>query len=306
MKISSEVKVGLIGLATLLILIWGINYLKGRNILNSTYTLHAFFENSGGLENSSPVIMNGMKIGYIDNIVLQPELSLPVHVFIHIEKQYTVKHGSRAILFSADMLGTKAIRIESSSGELSMLHQDTILTSAEADMLSSLSAQVMPVMEQIGGLAESLDSVVQKLDRLMASDSPAEVLEDLSEISASLSASFNPGGALHSSIQNLESFTSMLDSQKDEIASMTSHLNSISESLDSAGVGQIAEELKIASGAFAQLLEQLNSGEGTMGKLLYSDSLYMHLQNLVTDLDSLVLDLNENPKDYVHFSLFGK
>ena len=306
MKISSEVKVGLIGIATLLILIWGINYLKGRNILNSTYTLHAFFENSGGLENSSPIIMNGMKIGYIDDIILQPELSLPVHVFIHIEKQYPVNHGSKAILFSADMLGTKAIRIESSREQGTMQHQDTILTSAEADMLSSLSAQVMPVMGQIGDLAESLDSVVQKLDRLMESDSPAEILEDLSEISASLSTSLNPGGALHSSFLNLDSFTGMLESQKEEIASMTSHLNSVSEALDSAGIVQIAEELKTASGAFAQLLEQLNSGEGTMGKLLYSDSLYMHLQNLVADLDSLVIDLNENPKDYVHFSLFGK
>lgn len=306
MKISSEVKVGLIGIATLLILIWGINYLKGRNILNSTYTLHAFFENSGGLENSSPIIMNGMKIGYIDDIILQPELSLPVHVFIHIEKHYPVNHGSKAILFSADMLGTKAIRIESSREQGTMQHQDTILTSVEADMLSSLSAQVMPVMEQIGDLAESLDSVVQKLDRLMESDSPAEILEDLSEISASLSTSLSPGGSLHSSFLNLDSFTTMLESQKEEIASMTSHLNSISEALDSAGIEQIAEELKTASGAFAQLLEQLNSGEGTMGKLLYSDSLYMHLKNLVADLDSLVIDLNENPKDYVHFSLFGK
>lgn len=306
MKISSEVKVGLIGIATLLILIWGINYLKGRNILNSTYTLHAFFENSGGLENSSPIIMNGMKIGYIDNIILQPELSLPVHVFIHIEKQYPVNHGSKAILFSADMLGTKAIRIECSREQGTMQHQDTIFTSAEADMLSSLSAQVMPVMEQIGDLAESLDSVVQKLDRLMESDSPAAILEDLSEISASLSTSVNPGGALHSSFENLESFTSMLDSQKEEIASMTSHLNSISEALDSAGIEQIAEELKSASGAFALVLEQLSSGEGTMGKLIYSDSLYVHLNNLVADLDSLVIDLNENPKDYVHFSLFGK
>ncbi|MCD4710049.1 MAG: hypothetical protein K8R52_04325 [Bacteroidales bacterium] len=63
MKISSEAKVGLIGIATLVILIWGINYLKGRNILNNTYTLHAFYEDSEGLESSAPIVMNGMKIG---------------------------------------------------------------------------------------------------------------------------------------------------------------------------------------------------------------------------------------------------
>ncbi len=66
MKLSIEAKVGFIGIATLVVLIWGINYLKGRNILSSTYTLHAFYEDSGGLESSAPVLMNGVKIGYVD------------------------------------------------------------------------------------------------------------------------------------------------------------------------------------------------------------------------------------------------
>ncbi|MCD4710674.1 MAG: MCE family protein, partial [Bacteroidales bacterium] len=78
------------------------------------------------------------------------------------------------------------------------------------------------------------------------------------------------------------------------------------EAIDSAGIERIAEELMVASGEFAQLMEQVNSGDGSMGKLIYSDTLYIHLQNLVSNLDSLVNDLNENPQDYVHFSLFGK
>jgi len=306
MKISSEAKVGLIGIATLALLIWGINYLKGRNILNSTYTLHAFYEDSGGLENSSPVLMKGMKIGYIDNIELQSGNPLPVHVILHVEKQYPVSNGSKALLFSADLLGTMAVRIESPGSGGDMLHNDTIRTAIEADMIASISSQVMPVMEKIGDLSESLDSVVQKLDKLLDSDAPAETLQDLSEISASLSSSLSPGGALYMSFHNLESFTSMLASQEDELKSMTGHLNSISETIDSAGIDRIANELLAASGAFTQLMEQLNSGEGSMGKLFYSDSLYAQLQNLLVDLDSLIIDLNENPQDYVRFSLFGK
>ena len=173
-------------------------------------------------------------------------------------------------------------------------------------MIASLTSQVMPVMVQIGDLSESLDSVVQKLDRLLASEAPDEALKDLAEISASLSRSLKPGGALHESFNNLESFTSMLESQEEELKSMTGHLNSISATVDSAGIDRIAEELVAASGAFTQLMEQLNSGEGSIGKLLYSDSLYSQLQSLVNNLDSLIVDLNENPKDYVHFSLFGK
>lgn len=306
MKISSEVKVGLIGISTLLVLIWGINYLKGRNILNSTYTLHAFYSQSGGLEKSSPVLMNGIKIGYIDDIELLPGRSLPVHVVLHIEKKYPLVSGSTAVLFSEDLLGTKAIRMEPSDERGLMQHQDTIITSTEADMLSSITGQVAPLAEQIGSLAESLEGVVLKLDTLLGSDAPALLIEDLTGISGALSASLNPGGALHESFRNLESFTSMMESQEEEIASLTGHLNSISESLDSAGIDQIAEELKTASGAFSKLMEQVASGNGSLGKLIYSDTLYAHLQNLVTDLDSLIVDLNENPGDYVHFSLFGK
>jgi phospholipid/cholesterol/gamma-HCH transport system substrate-binding protein len=306
MKISSEVKVGLIGIVTLAVLIWGINYLKGRNILNSTYSLHAFYEDSGGLENSSAVLMNGLKIGYIEAIELKPGQPLPVHVILHVEKKYPVSEGSKAILFSADLLGTMAIRVESSGHEASLKHQDTLRSFTEEDVFSSISAQVMPVMEQIGDLAESLDSVVLKLDKLLDSDSPADLLEDLADMSSSLSRSLAPEGALHESFHNLASFTAMLESQEEGIASMTGHLNSISESLDSAGIEDIANELKAASGAFTQLLEQVNSGEGSVGKLVYSDTLYLHLQNLVANLDSLVIDLQENPGDYVRFSLFGK
>ncbi len=87
---------------------------------------------------------------------------------------------------------------------------------------------------------------------------------------------------------------------------MTGHLNSISETIDSAGIDRIAEELIAASGAFTQLMEQLNSGEGSLGELIYSDSLYGQLQSLVGNLDSLIVDMKDNPKDYVRFSLFGK
>ena len=306
MKIRSEVKVGLIGIATLVVLIWGINYLKGRNILNTTYTLHAFYEDSEGLENSASVLMKGIKVGYIEAIELQPEKPLPVHVILHIEKQYHLHKGAKAVLFSADLLGNKAIRLEPSGEDELLVHNDTILSSTENDLISSLSSQVMPVMEQIGDLAESLDSVVMRLDHLLESEDPQQTLNDLSRISASLSASLRQGGSLYESFGNLESFTSMLRSQEGEIASMTENLNSISESLDSAGIDRIADELLATSEAFRQVMDQVNSGEGSVGKLLYSDTLYIHLQNLVADLDSLVVDLNENPGDYVHFSLFGK
>jgi len=306
MKLSSEAKIGLIGIATLAILIWGINYLKGRNILNGNYTLHTYFENAGGMEESSPVYMQGIKIGYIDHIELQQGLALPVHVSMHVEKKYPVPEGSIAVLFSADILGSRAVRIKSGASGAPLDHNDTIPAAVETDIFTSISSQVMPVMEQIGTLAESMDSIVHRIDGLLESESTTGTLEDLRNISASLASSLDPGGALYNSFNNLESFSASLKAQEDEFESMVIHLNSISEAVDSAGIDRIAGELNAAAEAFNQLMEKLNSGEGSMGKLFYSDTLYAQLQNLVVSLDSLVTDLSENPQDYVRFSLFGK
>lgn len=306
MKLNSEVKIGLIGIATLAILIWGINYLKGKNILQGNYTLHTYFQDAAGMEKSSPVYMQGIKIGYIDNIELLQDLNKPVHVALHVENRYPVRSGSTAILYSTDVLGTRAVRIDPAASGTYLEHNDTILAAIETDMFTSISEQVMPVMEQIGILSQSLDSVVLKIDDLLASEATAGTLQSLRDISASLALSLQSGGALYNSFENLDSFSSMLKEQEEEFASMVMHLNSISEAVDSAGIEQIADELAVAAGAFNLLLEQMNSGEGSMGKLVYSDSLYLQLQELIASLDTLVTDLNENPQDYVHFSLFGK
>ncbi len=306
MKISIEVKVGLIGIATLLVLIWGINYLKGRNILRSTYTLYAYYEDSGGLENSAPVLMNGMKIGYVDEIILQPQASLPVEVALNIEKAYPLRAGSSAVLFSADLLGGKSIRIESSPQGSVLSDRDTIQSAREADFLASISEQSLPVLNQIGSLAASLDSLAGRLDSLLLSTSIQNSLAHLSEITESLKTALRPGGALHESFNHLESVSSMLAGQEDELSSMIAHLESVSQALDSAGIDHLTRELTATAGQFNLLLEQVNSGAGTAGKLIYSDTLYQHLVHLVSDLDSLIVDLNENPGQYVHFSLFGK
>ena len=306
MKISIEAKVGLIGIATLVVLIWGINYMKGRNILNSTYTLYAHYQDSGGLETSAPVLMNGIKIGYVEAIDLQMEAMHPVGITLHIEKAYPLSIGSSAVLFSSDLLGGKAIRIESSHKEGYLSDQDTIISALEPDLFSSIGEQAVPVMQQIGQLAASLDTLAGRMDDLLGSEASHNTLEHMSDISALLLRSLEPGGSLHESFNNFESFSSMLASQEDEITSMTSHLNSVSEALDSAGIDKVTQELLATTKQFKLLLEQLNSGEGTVGKLIYSDTLYYHLENLVSDLDSLVIDLNKNPQDYVHISLFGK
>ncbi len=306
MKISIEAKIGIIGIVTLLVLIWGINYLKGRNILTSSVHLKGYLEDAQGLENSTPVLMNGMKIGYIRSIMLRTEEDPPIRCELSIQKAYPIRSGSIAVIHSADLLGTKAIRIESGNSLRFMKSGDTIQMIAEPDMLTSMREQLSPILERVGSLAESMDTLASTLEATVGSESIRLTLENLRNISESLNQALRPGGALDQSFTNLAAFSETLNDQEEELSRMTAHFSSFSEQLDNARIDQLSGNLIEVTEQFKLMLGQINSGEGSAGKLLYSDSLYSNLEVLVADLDLLIRDLNENPQEYVHFSLFGK
>lgn len=312
MKLSSEAKVGLIGIVTIILVIWGINYLKGKNIFSSTYPLIAFYMDSGGLEASSPVLMNGVKVGYIEEITLNPEEKAPIRMVLSIENTYPIPKGSKAVQISTDLMGSKAIQIELLSMEIPAENReyykenDIILTAVEQDLISSLEEQIMPVVDRISELAVSVDRLVHQIDTLLISEATVEMVQNLSDISKSIASTLEPGGSLNQSLSNIESFTTLLKAQEENVASLTGNLNSLSESLDGAGLDKLSKELLSVTEQLNQLLTQVNSGEGSAGKLIYSDSLYTNLEILITDLDTLINDLTENPGDYVHISVFGK
>jgi len=306
MKISNEAKVGIIGIASIAVLIWGLNYLKGRNIFNSTYNLYAFYQESGGIESSSPVLINGVKIGYVEEVVLRTNEAPSIKLILNIEKQYRIGEGSVAELISADLLGTKAIRIVTSGNQIEMQDHDTLQGRIEPDIISSLQERIFPILEKTEQLAQSLDTLSRQMERLFSQDALSQSLDNIAGLTSSLKASFSTGGSLDNSFRNLESFTTVLEEEKEEMASMVRNLNLISESLARAGIDTLSSGMTSVLLQFDQMLEQINTGNSSAGKLIYSDTLHENFVILVNDLDSLVRDLKENPGDYVQISLFGK
>ena len=186
MKISIEAKIGMIGIATLVVLIWGINYLKGRNILASSILVEAYLDDAQGLENSAPVVMNGVKIGYIHSIALRTEENPPIKCELTIEKAYPIRSGSLAVIHSADLIGSKAVRIEPGTGPVFLKTGDTIRIVTEPDILTSVQEQLVPVMEKVGSLAVAMDTLATALKETVGSGHISAILENLSSISASL------------------------------------------------------------------------------------------------------------------------
>ena len=305
MKISTEIKAGIIGLVTIGVLIWGINYLKGRNILRQTLAIYALYQDASGLETSAPVYMDGIKIGYVDEIRYYPANVPPVTLLLQIEKNYPLPLGSLAELFSADLMGTRAIRIISSRKKEHLKLLDTITTRVVPDMFTNLQSEITPVLRQIKGVANSFDSLAHTLERVVGSESLGQTIDHMAGASNALKNLLEEGGSLDRSMKNLDEFSSMLNEQDKEMVSLIQNLNEISQSIKEAEVDQLLLSVRSFSDQFSKLLAQVNSGGGSAGKLFYSDSLVLHLETLISDLDLLIRDLQEHPERYLRFSVFG-
>ncbi len=240
MKISNEVRVGIIGIVTVAVLIWGINYLKGRNIFNTAYTLYTFYQESGGLEISSPVLIKGIKVGYIEDIQLRTRELPAIKVILKIEQKYTFGEGSQAELISSDLLGTKAIKIVPSGKQAMMQDRDTIPGVVEPDLMSSLQSALFPILENARVLTSSLDSLSRQVESVFSQEALTQIIENIADLTYSLKSSLASGGSLSESFKNLESFTGVLNEEKDEMGSLIENLNSVSESLNRAGLDSLS------------------------------------------------------------------
>ncbi len=305
MKLRSEISVGIIVLATLLVSVWGINYLKGKNMLRKTYRLHVSYPQSGGLEESASVFLRGIKIGYVEAIQLDLNKE-GVDVCLEIEKKYPLPRGSKALLISADLLGSRAIRMEPGRSAALLSHGDTIIGSEEPGMLAKLETQAGPLMKNVNSLATSLDSLAGILNQLLKEGQTQEILNNMAESTASLKALLEKGGNLDASLKNMETITALVANREGEIDSLMVNLKTISGNLASAKLDSLSLNMQALLEQAGFMMEQVNSGEGSVGAFIYSDTLHTSLTRLIIDLDSLVNDLAENPEDYVQISVFGK
>ncbi len=306
MKISGEIKIGITGIITLIVIILGINYLKGKNVLGSNYSLIALFHNVNGLEPSGNVMMNGFKIGTVDNIDYNTEAAVPFTVYLEIDKAYPIRTNSLAEIYSADLLGSRAIRIIQSEEAGFMEAGDTLNSQIENDMIASLLDRFSPVLNQAGDLLETLDSAGEALTVLLKDPSLRSVLNHVDQAAGSVNNQLSESGNLSRSFENLEVLTNSISAKSGSIQNTISNMDSLTEQLKAAELDSLILHLGSVTDNLAEIMASINDGQGSIGKLINEDNMYQQLSQLIADLDSLVTDLNKNPKKYVSFSLFSR
>lgn len=300
MKISKEVRVGFFSLLGIALLIWGYNFLKGTNILYKSKTLYTVYPSVAGLAKSSPILVNGFQVGVVESIYFHPNNSGEIVVRLVItETDFLIPNNSVASLVSLDFLGSKAIALQIGNSGKDVVTGDTLIADIEKSMLDGMSEQILPIKDKAEKLMISLDKTLAQLD---------VVLKDVDDV-------LNEKNKQRFS-DALLNLNATIVSYKDVAESMNSSMKTLQPTLknfrtfsDSLAALEMNATLQKAQATFddmSVIMAKIKNGEGSMGQLINNDSLYFNLQSATKDLDKLLIDMKENPKRYVHFSIFGR
>ena len=305
MKLYKETKIGIVAVIIIAFFIWGFHFLKGKNILSTKDSFVAIYPNIDRLEETSPVYISGYKVGVVESIrLLKGQDKLIVR--FSVEKDFQVPKNSKAIICPESVIAGKAIRLEFSDSKEFCENGDTLVGILEQDLVSSLSDELIPIKNKIENLVVSIDSVLAIFDQQRREDLK-ESLDNINDITNNVNKLVDADNSkLAAILGNVESITNNLKNNNEQLTNILTNFSEISDSINKADIKTTILNANQTLAEFSEISRKINNGEGTVGMLINNDSLYVNLNNLAADLDSLVIDLNENPKRYVHFSLFGK
>lgn len=320
MKYSKELRTGFIAVATIFAFVWGYNFLKGNDIFSKQRVYYTTYENVGGLTQSNAVTVNGYKVGLVKDVYFEPvERKRLIVEFMLTADNYEIPEGTKAVLVS-DLLGTTSINLIIGNEGGYIEEGDTLPSEIEADLLAGineLSSSLVTTKVKADRLFDSLDSLVNDVRDVLGKgerDSDvnrafrklAQTMDNLESATSKIDGILDEDGRLGKILADVEGFTTKLDENKDEIDNLLNNLSSFSDSLAAAELASTINNANKTLEELAQAMEKINNGEGTIGKLFQDETVYANLEAATRDLDSLFVDIKENPNRYVHVSVFGR
>ena len=318
MKITKELKIGVVVTAAIGLFIYGFNYLKGSNLFSHKYVLYAVYPEIDGLIEANPLLINGFKVGQINDISLTQDKTGKYSVlvkFLLTEDVQIPKHSiARAV--SSDLLGSKAVEIIYSKEAEFVQSGDTLMAESEEGIKTAVSKQLAPLQKKAEGLISSMDSVMTVVSGILNNktrDNLDKSFESIKKAIQSLEKTAYRLDDLMASekvkisaiLTKLNNLATVLDNDKGKIDNIITNFSSMSDSLAKSQLKGAVDNAEKTLKELSSIMAQINSGNGTIGKLIKNDSLYTNLNNASADLDKLLLDLKARPGRYIHISVFG-
>ncbi len=303
MKISREIKTAFIVLSGVLAFIWGFDFLKGSTLFSQEKTVYAVYDEIEGLVNGAKVSINGLTVGKITQIDFLPNTT-KILVTMNIRDNLTFTKKSTALLYETGLIGGKAISILPDFSESNPIQTgDTLIAKTKPGLTELVNQQIAPLQQKITSTLTSVDSLFSGVSNVLNKDSQNNLkatLDNLTETAKNANkASLAIAKLLQQNNQSIQKSFVNIEKTSANLSQITDSIRQVDLKKTIASYEAIAIQLN-------HLLEELDQGHGTAGRLLKNDSLYTNLNYTIEELGLLINDLKENPKRYVHFSLFGK
>ncbi len=318
MKITKELKIGVVVTAAIALFIYGFNYLKGSNLFSHKYFLYAVYPQIDGLIEANPLLVNGFKVGQINDISLIQNKAGKYEVLVKflLTEDVKIPKHSMARAVSSDLLGSKAVELIYSKNTEFVKSGDTLLAESEEGIKTAVSKQLAPLQKKAEGLISSMDSVMTVVSGILNNktrenldksfESIKRAIQSLEQTAYKLDDLIASEKTKISSIlSKLNSLAAMLDNDKAKISNIITNFSIMSDSLAKSNLKSAVNNADKTLKELSEVMAQINNGNGTLGKLVKNDSLYKNLTSASADLDKLLLDLKARPGRYIHISVFG-
>lgn len=307
MNISNETKVGVFVVFALTTLILGYNYLKGKNLFVRSDTYYALYDNAASISESNPVLLQGYKVGRIDNIQAVQVGKTKIMITINLKKGLKVPIHSKARIVSTDITGTKAIQLLFGDSKTYLQPGDTLIGETEVSLSEAVDKIVSPIEQKLNSLMGRLQLLLDDdgISNLKASFANLKLVTQDLHNTLTLANSSLANNRLSNILSNIEEITKTLDNNKENLGQLLGNLKTFSDSLKAAPIADAIRNVNSVAGDIDKIATKINKGQGSLGLLINNDSLYVNLQNTSANLNKLVVDLKQNPRRYVNISVFG-
>ena len=309
MKISNELKVGILAILAISGLIFGFNYLKGKDVFTSTPKIHAMFKDVGTLEKSNFVKVNGLTVGTVYSIEPADPNMQNIIVTISLSKNVNIPSDSKAYI-EGSLLGSPTVVIEKGTANTYLKDGDTLATRIDAGLLGSLQAEVKPLVGKAKNVADTLNMLMGNVNDLMSINTKRDIqqaIAHLNNITKELDLVMKSATqSLNASMSNFESITSNIKNNNQNINSILGNFKTLSDSLKSLDLQYTLNNLNSTIAGLKSTLGQVSNPEGSLGALMNDKQLYNRLNNVALSAEILLDDLRTHPKRYVNISVFGK
>lgn len=296
MKLTKEIKIALVAIVGILVMYFGINFLKGMNLFSTNNAYYMTFDDIQGLGASTPIYADGYKVGTVDGLEYDYKENGPIKVKVDINKDLRIPQGSKAEIVK-DLMGNLQVNLLLANNPRERVEPGGIIPGAVNGGMMDKAANLVPVVEK---MLPKLDSILTSVNALLADPALAASLHNVETITSNLTVSTRELNTLMAGLNNqVPGMVRKANGVLDNTNRLTANL----ASLDVQGtLNKVNQTLESAH----QFTEKLNSNQGSLGLLMNDTKLYDNLTSTMGHADSLVIDLKAHPKRYVHFSVFGR